>query len=173
MFRGAAREHGLTRLDARQRGADQCRDEKQRDQPTDGKEPIKSNSPIKHEPRLFRRPSLRLKSREPAPDCGQPKQCKERPADDPRGCCLAKGSQELRDYMKTRVRKLKIQRTRVNASKCLDRCELGPTMVIYPEGVWYTYRSEADIDEILQTHLIGGGRVERLMLLPDQREPRN
>lgn len=75
--------------------------------------------------------------------------------------------------MKTRVRKLKIQRTRVNSSKCLDRCELGPTMVIYPEGVWYTYRSEADIDEILQTHLIGGGRVERLMLLPDQREPRN
>ncbi len=75
--------------------------------------------------------------------------------------------------MKTQVRKLKIRRTRVNASKCLDRCELGPTMVIYPEGVWYTYRSEADIDEILQTHVIGGGRVERLMLYPDQREPRS
>lgn len=74
--------------------------------------------------------------------------------------------------MKTQVRKLKIKRTRVNAAKCLDRCELGPTMVIYPEGVWYTYRSEADIDEILQTHVIGGGRVERLMLYPDQREPR-
>lgn len=74
--------------------------------------------------------------------------------------------------MKTQVRKLKIKRTRVNAAKCLDRCELGPTMVIYPEGVWYTYRSEADVDEILQTHVIGGGRVERLMLYPDQREPR-
>ncbi len=96
----------------------------------------------------------------------------ERPGDDPRGCCLAKGSPALRDYMKTQVRKLKIKKTRVNASKCLDRCELGPTMVIYPEGVWYTYRCEADVDEILQTHVIGGGRVERLMLLPDQREPR-
>lgn len=74
--------------------------------------------------------------------------------------------------MKTQVRKLKIKKTRVNAAKCLDRCELGPTMVIYPEGVWYTYRSEADIDEILRTHVIGGGRVERLMLYPDQREPR-
>lgn len=97
----------------------------------------------------------------------------ERPGDDPRGCCLAKGSPALRDYMKAQVRKLKIQKTRVNAAKCLDRCELGPTMVIYPEGVWYTYRSEADIDEILQTHLIGGGRVERLMLYPGQREPRD
>ena len=97
----------------------------------------------------------------------------ERPDDDPRGCCAAKGSPALRDYMKTQVRKLKIKRTRVNAAKCLDRCELGPTMVIYPEGVWYTYRSEADVDEILQTHVIGGGRVERLMLYPDQREPRS
>lgn len=75
--------------------------------------------------------------------------------------------------MKAQVRKLKIQKTRVNAAKCLDRCELGPTMVIYPEGVWYTYNSEADVDEILQTHVIGGGRVERLMLYTDQREPRS
>lgn len=97
----------------------------------------------------------------------------ERPADDPRGCCKAKGSPALGDYMKTQVGKLKIEKTRVNASMCLDRCELGPTMVIYPEGVWYTYRSEADIDEILQTHVIGGDRVERLMLYPDQREPRS
>jgi (2Fe-2S) ferredoxin len=45
-------------------------------------------------------------------------------------------------------------------------------MVIYPEGVWYTYQTKEDIDEILQTHVVGGGRVERLMLLPDQTEPR-
>ena len=96
----------------------------------------------------------------------------ERPADHPRGCCKDKGSPALRDYMKTRVRKLKIKKTRVNASGCLDRCELGPSMVIYPEGVWYTYRNEADVDEILQTHVIEGGRVDRLLLHPDQREPR-
>jgi (2Fe-2S) ferredoxin len=42
-------------------------------------------------------------------------------------------------------------------------------MVIYPEGVWYRYESTEDLDEILQTHLIEGGRVERLMLQPDQK----
>ena len=97
----------------------------------------------------------------------------ERAADDPRGCCKAKGSMELRDYMKRRARELKVKGTRINQSLCLDRCELGPTMVIYPEGVWYTYASEADVDEIIETHLLGGGRVERLLLHRGQREPRD
>ena len=44
-------------------------------------------------------------------------------------------------------------------------------MVIYPEGVWYGYRSPEDVDEILQTHLIEGGRVARLMLHPDDTAP--
>ena len=96
----------------------------------------------------------------------------ERPDGHPRGCCKAKGSVDLRDYMKRRARELKVKGTRINQSLCLDRCELGPTMVIYPEGVWYTYRTEADVDEIVETHLLAGGRVERLMLQPDEREPR-
>jgi (2Fe-2S) ferredoxin len=37
-------------------------------------------------------------------------------------------------------------------------------MVIYPEGVWYRPRSIEDVEEILQVHLLGGGRVRRLML---------
>jgi (2Fe-2S) ferredoxin len=45
-------------------------------------------------------------------------------------------------------------------------------MVIYPEGVWYAYRSTGDIDEIMETHLVQGGRVARLMLMPEQKEPR-
>lgn len=60
-----------------------------------------------------------------------------------------------------------IEGIRINASGCLDRCELGPTMVIYPEGVWYRCASREDIDEILQAHLIEGGRVARLMLQPE------
>jgi (2Fe-2S) ferredoxin len=95
----------------------------------------------------------------------------EREPGDRRGCCKAKGSPALRDYMKTRVRQLKLKRTRINQPLCLDRCELGPTMVIYPEGVWYTYRTEADVGEILQTHLIEGGRVGRLLLEPHHRVP--
>ncbi len=57
---------------------------------------------------------------------------------------------------------------RVNHSGCLNRCEIGPTLVIYPEGVWYTYSCEADVDEILKVHVIKGQRVERLLLHPDQ-----
>jgi (2Fe-2S) ferredoxin len=88
----------------------------------------------------------------------------ERPEGHPRGCCKHKGSERLRDYMKARAKELGLKDVRINTSGCLDRCELGPSMVIYPEGVWYTVRTREDVEEILQTHLIGGGRVARLMM---------
>ena len=91
----------------------------------------------------------------------------ERPAGHPRGCCKEKGSDKLRNYMKARAKELGLSDVRVNNAGCLDRCELGPTMVIYPEGVWYRYDNAADLDEILQVHLIEGGRVTRLMLQPE------
>ena len=94
-----------------------------------------------------------------------------RPEGHPRGCCARKGSEKLRNYMKARAKELGLENTRINAAGCLDRCELGPTMVIYPEGVWYRYDTTTDIDEILDTHLVKGDRVERLMLTPDQRPP--
>lgn len=81
---------------------------------------------------------------------------------------MDKGAVALRDHMKRRGKELNIKGLRVNQAGCLDRCELGPTMVIYPEGVWYYYRSEADIDEILERHIIGGERVDRLLLTHDQ-----
>jgi (2Fe-2S) ferredoxin len=93
----------------------------------------------------------------------------ERPAGHPRGCCKGKGAEKLRNYMKVRAKELGLERVRINNAGCLDRCELGPTLVIYPEGVWYRPTSPADIDEILTTHLVGGARVERLMLHPDQK----
>ena len=95
----------------------------------------------------------------------------ERPAGHPRGCCKDKDSEALRNYMKARAKSLGLEGVRVNNAGCLDRCELGPTMVIYPEGVWYHYRSTDDIDEILQTHVIEGGRVTRLQLQPDDETP--
>ena len=95
----------------------------------------------------------------------------ERPNGHPRGCCKEKGSVRLRNYLKARVKELGLADVRVNASGCLDRCELGPTMVIYPEGVWYSYHSAEDVDEILRRHLIEGGRVERLMLQPTDLGP--
>ena len=70
--------------------------------------------------------------------------------------------------MKMRAKKLNLgERVRINRVGCLDRCELGPTMVIYPEGIWYTYNSREDIDEIIDSHIIGGMQVARLLLPPD------
>lgn len=87
-----------------------------------------------------------------------------RPAGHPRGCCAERGSEELRDYMKGRAKDLGLKGVRVNMAGCLDRCELGTTVVVYPEGVWYSVASKADVDEVLETHLKGGGRVGRLIL---------
>ena len=66
--------------------------------------------------------------------------------------------------MKNRAKELGLKNVRINAAGCLDRCELGPTMVIYPEGVWYAVPTKEDVDEVLETHLVKGGRVGRLML---------
>lgn len=96
----------------------------------------------------------------------------QRPDGHRRGSCAARGSEPLRNYMKARAKELGIPGVRINTAGCLDRCELGPVMVIYPEGVWYTYRTQTDVDEILDTHLRKGGRVERLMLDAGQTELR-
>ena len=89
-------------------------------------------------------------------------------------CCRQAGSLEMREFAKKLTKELGIAGpggVRVNISGCLDRCAEGPIVVVYPEGVWYHYRSPEDVDEILETHLRGGGRVRRLMLQPKDREP--
>lgn len=88
----------------------------------------------------------------------------ERPEGHPRGCCKSKDSIRLRDYMKARAKEAGLDRLRINAAGCLDRCELGPSLVIYPEGVWYSPKTKEDVDEIVATHLVKGGRVSRLMM---------
>ena len=87
-----------------------------------------------------------------------------RPDGHARGSCAARGSERLRDYMKARAKELGIANVRVNSAGCLDRCELGPCLVIYPEGVWYRIDSTADVDAVLEEHLVGGGRATALML---------
>ncbi|MEK9943239.1 MAG: (2Fe-2S) ferredoxin domain-containing protein, partial [Gammaproteobacteria bacterium] len=62
-----------------------------------------------------------------------------------------RGSVDLQEYMKAQAKRFSQgRRIRINKSGCLDRCELGPVMVIYPEGVWYHYQTKDDIDEILE-----------------------
>jgi (2Fe-2S) ferredoxin len=93
--------------------------------------------------------------------------CNRRPDQHPRGSCAAKGSERLRDYMKARAKEAGLLAVRVNAAGCLDRCEHGPCLVIYPEGVWYRLQSTADVDAILACHVAQGGRVPELLLPPE------
>jgi (2Fe-2S) ferredoxin len=55
-------------------------------------------------------------------------------------------------------------KVRINQAGCMDRCAQGPTVVVYPEGVWYTYAGQRDIDEIIDSHLVLGRVVERLRI---------
>lgn len=82
----------------------------------------------------------------------------------PRGCCAAKGSAALRDYMKAKAKEMGLKGVRINAAGCLDRCELGPSVVIYPEGVWYKCETNEDVDQILEVHVRDGGRVDHLKM---------
>lgn len=88
--------------------------------------------------------------------------------DDPnRACCENRGATEIRDYAKARVKALGLAgqgKVRVNMAGCLDRCEEGPVVVVYPEAVWYTYVDKADVDEIIEEHLQHGRVVERLKI---------
>lgn len=94
----------------------------------------------------------------------------ERPEGHPRGSCKRKGAEDLRNYMKARLKEEGVAQARVNNAGCLDRCELGPVLVIYPEGTWYTAATREDIDEIIESHIKGGRVVERLALQNDQRD---
>jgi (2Fe-2S) ferredoxin len=98
--------------------------------------------------------------------------CNRRPDGHRRGSCSAKGSEKLRDYMKARAREMDLSAVRVNLAGCLDRCELGPCLVIYPEGIWYRIETNADVDRVLAEHCRDGSRVLDLMLPPDTADGR-
>ncbi len=92
-----------------------------------------------------------------------------RPDGHPKGSCAARGSEKLRDYMKARAKELGLASVRVNSAGCLDRCEHGPCLVVYPEGVWYRADTPAAIDQVLETHIRDGSRVPALLLPPETR----
>jgi len=83
-------------------------------------------------------------------------------------CCNNIGAQWLRDYVKDKVQALGLSnetnRIRINSAGCMNRCDEGPVLVVYPEGVWYTYMDESDLDEIIVEHLQNGRVVERLKI---------
>lgn len=86
-----------------------------------------------------------------------------------RKCCAAAGAQDISDYTKKKLQDLGISKycVRINNTGCLGCCSEGPTMVIYPEGTWYTYRNQSDIDQIIDKHLLQNKPVTHLQMKSD------
>lgn len=87
--------------------------------------------------------------------------------DDGRSSCNDCGALGAQKYAKKRLKELDLgaqHKIRINQAGCLNRCELGPVLVIYPEGTWYTYVDNHDIDEIIDSHLVNGKVVQRLLI---------
>lgn len=81
------------------------------------------------------------------------------------GCCKSKNSIPLHAALKAAAAKAGLKdRVRINKAGCLDQCEQGVTMVVYPEGVWYGHVTLDDIDQIVRDHLLDGRPVERLRI---------
>lgn len=90
---------------------------------------------------------------------------------DPRGSCGAKGSEAIREAFKEELKKQGLRNvSRANKAGCLDTCELGPAVVIYPEGTWYTVRTPDEARRIVTEHLVGG-RVVTELLMDTRRKP--
>ena len=88
-----------------------------------------------------------------------------RPEGHPKGCCAEKGSEELRERFKQALANRGLaKQMRANAAGCLDQCEHGCSVVVYPEGVWYGRVKPSDVEEIVEEHLIHGRVVERLVM---------
>ncbi|SDV48359.1 (2Fe-2S) ferredoxin domain-containing protein [Chitinasiproducens palmae] len=91
----------------------------------------------------------------------------QRDPDASRPSCGNCDAQRMQKHAKKRVKALGLAgegKVRINQAGCLDRCEQGPVLVVYPEGTWYTYLDETDIDEIVDSHLQHGRIVERLLV---------
>lgn len=84
-----------------------------------------------------------------------------------RTCCAGKGAKKAQEHAKQRIKELNLSgegKVRINKAGCLDRCEEGPVLVVYPQGTWYTYVDKHDIDEIIDSHLVAGTVVDRLKI---------
>src|SRR5262249_35444946 len=89
----------------------------------------------------------------------------QRPLGNPRGCCDPEGLGNLQILFKKELanRNLKAS-VRANRAGCLDQCEHGPTVVVYPEAIWYGNVKPEDVIEIIESHLMNNRPVQRLML---------
>ena len=90
--------------------------------------------------------------------------CTNRRADKNKRSCGSEGVDDLRLYMKEKIKQLGIKGIRVNSSGCLNRCKMGPLMVIYPEGVWLKATNKKDIDLIIQDYIKKDKLIKKLLI---------
>ena len=89
----------------------------------------------------------------------------QRPPSHPRGSCGAKGAPPLWERLSSRIQAGQLTSVGMVATGCLGFCNAGPLMVVYPEGIWYQPKTLEDIDEIVDSHFVGGRPVERLIVV--------
>jgi len=90
-----------------------------------------------------------------------------RPEGSPRGCCNPDGSDALREAFKAELKQRGLgPLVRANASGCLEQCELGPAVVIYPQAIWYGKVQVTDVPRIIDETIVGGRILEDLRI-PD------
>ncbi len=91
--------------------------------------------------------------------------CNQRTPGHPRGCCDPSGSEQLRNAFKAEVERRGLKPlVRANSSGCLDQCELGPTVVIYPQGIWYGGVQLDDVSRIIEETIVGGKVLDDLLI---------
>jgi len=94
--------------------------------------------------------------------------CNHREPGHPRGCCDPEGSAAIRNALKSELKRAGVGPTvRCNEAGCLEQCEYGPTMVFYPQGLWYGGVTVEDVPRIVSETVLGGRVIEELRI-PDE-----
>ena len=88
----------------------------------------------------------------------------QRPPESPKGCCGDDGMAVRIAFVQELAKRGLKNSVRANKAGCLDVCSLGPSVVIYPAGIWYKRVTPEDVPEIVETSIIGDGTVARLQL---------
>jgi (2Fe-2S) ferredoxin len=95
--------------------------------------------------------------------------CNRRDPGNPRGCCDPDGNGRLRELFKAELKRRGLGLTiRANEAGCLDQCELGPTVVIYPQQIWYGHVRAEDVPRIVEETVIHGRVIEELLIADDE-----
>jgi (2Fe-2S) ferredoxin len=71
----------------------------------------------------------------------------------------------LREYARKKLKNAGVSSIRTSLSGCLGRCNEGPVLVIYPDGIWYKYSSQQDIDDIIEASVLNTNVVDKLILI--------